>query len=157
MQPEIGISAKNLQNVIKLLSVNLANEVTLYTKTRNFHWNVSGNSFMELHVLFENQYKQLEEAIDKVAERIGKLGGKSIGTMQEFLELKTLKEYPNVYPNQKEMTKELLNNHETIIMRLREDVDLCSETYKDAVTTDFLIGLMEQHETIAWTLRRYLE
>ena len=157
MQPEIGISAKNLQNVIKLLSVNLANEVTLYTKTRNFHWNVSGNSFMELHVLFENQYKQLEEAIDKVAERIGKLGGKAIGTMQEFLELKTLSESPNVYPSQKEMTKQLLSDHETIIVKLREDVDLCAETYKDAVTTDFLTGLMEQHETIAWTLRRYLE
>lgn len=157
MQPKIGITVKNLDNTVKILSIDLAIEMTLYIKTRKFHWNVSGNSFMELHKLFEEQYKQLEVAIDEIAERIGKLGAKTIGTMQEFMELTTIKESPNEYSNTKELITELLRDHETVIVKLREDIDLCDETYKDAGTTDFLTGLMLQHETIAWTLRRYLE
>ena len=157
MKPEIGISAKNLDNVVKLLSVGLSNSMTLYIKTRKFHWNVSGQSFMELHKLFEKQYKILEEAIDQIAERIGKLGAKTIGTMQEYGELKTLKESPDKYPTQNEMIKELLKDHEAVIIKLRGDIDLCTESYKDAGTADFLTGLIQDHETIAWTLRRYLE
>ena len=157
MKPEIGISAKNLDSVVKLLSIGLANSMTLYIKTRKFHWNVSGESFMELHKLFENQYKQLEESIDEIAERIGKLGAKTIGTMQEFSELKSLQESPNKYPTQNEMIKELLKDHEAVIVKLREDIDSCTESYKDAGTADFLTGLIQDHETIAWTLRRYLE
>jgi len=156
MKPNIGISEIKLGAVTDLLSKTLANEVTLYTKTRKFHWNVSGESFMELHKLFENHYKQLEESIDEVAERIGKLGSKTIGTMGEFAKLSTIKEHPGKYPSSKEMIKELLKDHETIIVMLRKFVEDCTEKYKDAGTTDFLTGLMEQHETIAWTLRRYI-
>jgi starvation-inducible DNA-binding protein len=156
MKPQIGIREINLQKSITLLSSVLADEMTLYIKTRKFHWNVSGESFMEIHKLFENQYKQLEVSIDEVAERISKLGGKTIGTMNEFSELTRLNESPNLYPSQKEMIKELLGDHEMIIIQLREDVDACALENKDAGTADFLTGLMEQHETIAWTLRRYL-
>lgn len=155
MKPNIGIPEKKLNAVTDLLSIVLANEVTLYTKTRKFHWNVSGESFMELHKLFENHYKQLEESIDEVAERISKLGSKTIGTMEEFGKLTAVKEHPGKYPSSKEMMKELLTDHEAIIVLLRKSVDECTEKYKDAGTTDFLTGLMEQHETIAWTLRRY--
>ncbi len=155
MKPNIGISEKKLDAVTDLLSEALANEVTLYTKTRKFHWNVSGESFMELHKLFENHYKQLEESIDEVAERISKLGSKTIGTMEEFGKLSSVKEQPGKYPSSKEMMKELLTDHETIIVLLRKSVDDCTEKYEDAGTTDFLTGLMEEHETIAWTLRRY--
>jgi starvation-inducible DNA-binding protein len=156
MKPQIGISDNNLKNSITLLSSVLADEVTLYTKTRKFHWNVGGESFMEIHKLFENQYKQLEESIDEVAERISKLGGKTIGTMSEFSELTKLKEAPNKYPSQKEMLKELLDDHETVIVELRKDIDISEKENKDIGSADFLTGLMEQHETIAWTLRRYL-
>ena len=156
MKPNIGISETKLDAITDILSEILANEVTLYTKTRKFHWNVSGDSFMELHKLFENHYKQLEESIDEVAERIGKLGHKAIGTMEEFGKLSTVKEHPGKYPSSKEMIKELLTDHETIIIMLRKSVDDCVENHKDAGTADFLTGLMEQHETIAWTLRRYL-
>src|SRR5436190_7886493 len=103
MQPNIGLSEKNLKNITGLLSSVLADAVLLYTKTRKFHWNVSGNSFMELHKLFEKQYNKLEEAIDEIAERINKLGTKTPGTMQEFLQLATLEESPGKYPSQKEM------------------------------------------------------
>jgi starvation-inducible DNA-binding protein len=156
MKPNIGIPKKTLHAITELLSVVLADEVTLYTKTRKFHWNVGGESFMELHKLFENQYKQTEESIDEVAERISKLGRKTIGTMQEFVKLSGIKEYPGKYPSSKEMIAELMKDNETIIIRLRKFVDNCTEKFNDAGTADFLTGLMEQHETIAWTLRRYL-
>ncbi|MEP7277517.1 MAG: DNA starvation/stationary phase protection protein [Bacteroidota bacterium] len=139
-----------------ILSGILADAVLLYTKTRKFHWNVSGPSFMELHKLFEAQYKQLEKAIDEIAERISKLGSKTPGTMAEFVKLSSLKEAPGKIPTQKEMIKELLDDHEAVIIKLRKAVSDCDEKYKDAGTADFLTGLMEEHETIAWTLRRYL-
>jgi len=157
MTPQIGISPKNLKAVTSLLSVVLADEVTLYTKTRKFHWNVSGESFMELHLLFEKQYNELEEAIDEIAERINKLGSKTIGTMKEFLETTHLKEAPGEYPSRKEMIKELLQDHETVIVELRKAVEQCQDEFKDAGTADFLTGLMEDHETNAWKLRRYLD
>ena len=156
MKLNIGISEKNLKSSTTLLATILADEMTLYIKTRKAHWNVTGESFMELHKLFENQYKQLEESIDEVAERISKLGGKTIGTMQEFGKLSGIKEYPGKYPSSKEMIKELLGDHETVIVQLRKYVDDCSEKYNDAGTADLLTSLMEAHETIAWTLRRYL-
>lgn len=156
MKPNIGITEKNLNAINDILSIVLADEVTIYTKTRKFHWNVSGESFMELHKLFENQYKITEESIDLVAERIGKLGGKTIGTMSEFAKLTKIKEHPNKYPTSKAMLKELLDDHETVIVQLRKFVDTCDEKHNDAGTADFLTGLMEEHETIAWTLRRYL-
>jgi len=157
MKPNIGISEKKLSSVNVMLSTVLSNEMTLYIKTRKFHWNVSGESFMELHKLFESQYKQLEESIDEVAERINKLGGKTIGTMEEYLNLSTIKEAPGKYESSKEMIKELLKDHESVIIELRDNIEDCSEKFEDAGTTDFLTGLMEQHETIGWTLRRYLK
>lgn len=156
MKPNIGISDKKLNAVTELLSVVLSNQAALYTKTRKFHWNVSGNSFMELHKLFESQYKLIEESIDLVAERISKLGSKTIGTMNEFSKLSSIKEHPGKYESSKDMIKELLEDHELVIRALRKDVDCCSDNYNDAGTADFLTGLMEEHETIAWTLRRYL-
>lgn len=156
MKPEIGISEKNLKQVNELLSVLLANETVLYMKTRKFHWNIAGESFMELHRLFEEQYKQIEVTIDEVAERIGKLGGQTVGTLSEFSKLTTLKEHPGKYPGSKEMIKELLKDHETLIRELRKGVDECGDKHEDAGTADFLTGIMESHETIAWILRRYL-
>lgn len=156
MESQIGIGKQNSQKSITFLSSVLADEMTLYIKIRKFHWNISGNSFMELHILFENQYKQLEASIDEIAERISKLGGKAIGTMKEFSELTRLKENPNKYPSQKDMLLELLEDHETIIIQQRKDITVCTEENNDAGSADFLTGLMEEHETMAWKLRRYL-
>ena len=155
MKPDIGISEKHLHKNVSILSVLLADEMTLYVKTRKFHWNVSGESFMELHKLFESQYSELEETIDAIAERINKLGGKTIGTMKEFGELTRLKEHPDKYPDQKDMMKELLKDHDSLIVELRKDIEE-SDKNKDAGTTDFLTGIMQEHETTAWILRRYL-
>lgn len=156
MIPKIGITETNLEKANQLLSVVLSDEMTLYVKTRKFHWNVAGPSFMELHKLFEEQYTQLELIIDEVAERIGKLGGKTIGTMNEFSKLTRIKENPNKYPVQKSMLSELLADHEILIAELRKDIDKSDEVIHDAGTADLLTGILQQHETIAWVLRRYL-
>ena len=106
--------------------------------------------------LFESQYSELEVVIDKVAERIGKLGGKTIGTMREFSLLTRIVEHPNEYPVRKSMLSELLSDHEIMIAELRKDIDLCTNDYHDAGTADLLTGILQQHETIAWVMRRYL-
>jgi starvation-inducible DNA-binding protein len=156
MKPNLGLSAEKLKEITAMLSTVLADSVVLYTKTRKFHWNVKGESFMELHKLFEAQYTKLEKAIDEIAERINKLGSPTMGTMKEFLQATSLKETPGQYPNQKDMLKELLADHETIIIALRKNIDDADEKMGDVGTADFLTGLMQEHETIAWTLRRYL-
>ncbi len=157
MKPNIGLSDKNLKDVTAMLSAVLADSFMLYTKTRKFHWNVNGQSFMELHKLFESQYNKLEEAIDEIAERINKFGTPTIGTLKEFLQLTKLKEAPGKYADQTSMIKELLADHETVIKALRKNIDDCDDKFKDKGTADFLTGLMQEHETIAWTLRRYLK
>ncbi len=156
MKLEIGISEKNLHKSVIQLSSLLSNEMMLYVKTRKFHWNVSGESFMELHKLYESQYKQIEESIDEIAERIGKLGENTIGTMKEFTESATIKEHAGTYTNSKDSLGELLSDHQTVIVELRKNIEDSVEKNKDAGTVDFLTGLMEQHETMAWILRRYL-
>lgn len=156
MIPKIGLSEIHLQRSIDLLSIILSDEMTLYIKTRKFHWNVAGESFMELHKLFESQYSELEIIIDEVAERINKLGGKTIGTMNEFTLLTRIVEHPNKYPVQKAMISELLSDNETLITELRKDVDICADECHDAGTADLLTGILQQHESFAWVLRRYL-
>lgn len=157
MKPNIGISDKNLKGVTALLTETLATQTVLYTKLRKFHWNVCGESFMEYHLLFEEQYTQLEKAIDEVAERINKLGQNTIGTLTEFIKLSAIKESPGKYPQSKEMVKELLTDHETAIRALREAIDKCEDEYKDKGTADFMTGLMQDHETMSWKLRRYFK
>jgi starvation-inducible DNA-binding protein len=155
MTINIGITNSNLKQSVSVLETLLANEMTLYVKTRKAHWNISGESFMELHKLFQNQYEEIEESIDQIAERIGKLGHKAIGTMEEFSKLSKIKEFPGKNDSSKETLLEILNDHESIIIELRKNILLCSEKYNDLGTADYLTGLMEQHETISWILRRY--
>lgn len=128
----------------------------LYVKLRKFHWNVSGNSFMELHKLFEEQYNDIENMIDEVAERIGKLGGKAIGTMNEFLKHAVLEESAN-YETQDKMLAELLSDHEKVISNLRNMIANMEEDSKDFGTIDFITAIIQSHESKAWVLRRYQE
>jgi len=157
MKIKIGISEVKLQKCVDLLSVVLADEMALYIKTRKFHWNVTGESFMELHKLFERQYTELEKVIDEVAERINKLGSKTIGTMKEFSSLTRIEEHPNKYPTQKNMLAELLADHELLTLELRKDIAICADEIEDAGTADMLTKMIQQHESEAWILRRYLE
>ena len=157
MKPQIGITESHLQKSNAFLSSILANEMTLYVKLRKFHWNVAGENFMELHKLFERHYEKLDESMDEIAERISKLGFIVPGTLSEFVKTGTLEEAPGINPDQQGMIRELLQDHEAVIIGLRKSVDACEENFKDKGTSDFLTGLMQDHETLAWTLRKYLK
>jgi len=155
MSPNIGITAKNLKKSATILATILSNEMTLYVKTRKFHWNISGNSFMELHKLFEDQYRILEQNIDEVAERISQLGEKTIGTMKEFIENSTIKESTQEHVSQKVMLEELLYNHEQLVTEFRDYIPQFENDNNDLGSADFITGLLQQHEKMAWILRRY--
>ena len=158
MQPKIGLSDKNLKAVCALLNNCLADSVMLYIKIRKFHWNVKGDNFMELHKLFESHYDQVQEAIDNIAERVSQLGGLAIGTTSEFAKNSSIKESPGKNPaNNLDMIKELLADHETIIQGLRKGIDQAADQLKDQGTADFLTALIQDHEKMAWTLRRYFK
>lgn len=140
-----------------ILNTLLADEFVLYAKTRNYHWNVAGPQFNDLHKFFESQYDALESIVDDVAERARALGGKALGTIKEYLEVTRLKEHPGKYPDAHAMLANLLSDHETAVKALRVDLETCANKYRDAGTADFLTGLMEKHEKMAWMLRAFLE
>jgi starvation-inducible DNA-binding protein len=153
MDTKLGIPQKEMKTSVKNLTVVLASEMVLYVKTRKFHWNVAGSSFMEMHKLFEDQYNELEKIIDQVAERVGKLGEKAIGTMDEFNKLSILKEC-TTYEEKDAMLKELLADYQILITQIRDFIEEVVET-NDFGTADFLTGILRKHESQAWILRRY--
>jgi starvation-inducible DNA-binding protein len=157
MSMNIGLSEEQREGVVAILNTLLADEYLLYTKTRNYHWNVVGPQFNDLHKFFEAQYNALNEIVDNVAERARALGGNALGTMAEFLSHTRLTEQTSHYPDARDMIANLLADHEALICHLRVDLETCVEKYHDAGTNDFLIGLMEQHEKMAWMLRAFLE
>jgi starvation-inducible DNA-binding protein len=155
IQPEIGIKETDRQAVVDLLQAALADTHLLYMKTRKYHWNVQGPRFFMLHELFQEQYTQLEGAIDEIAERIQMLGFPAMGTLAEMVEHTQLKEKPGSNPPAQEMVADLLADHYTIIRTLRDDAEKAEE-HHDLGTNDFLIGLMQAHEKMAWMLRATL-
>ena len=157
IKPDLGLKDSARKTVATLLAGLLADEYVLYTKTRNFHWNVTGARFHDLHKFFENQYDAIDEAIDEVAERIRTLGDSSPGSMAEFLAVARLKEAPGKPLAADDMLSALLADHESLSKSLRKDIDRCGDELKDVGTQDFLTGLLEQHEKQAWMLRSFLE
>jgi len=157
MKTNIGMTDKDCNGVVKALTALLADEYVLYTKTRNYHWNVVGPHFSDLHKFFESQYEELDDIVDEVAERARAVGGHAIGTLQEFTQHARVKERPAHYPASREMVADLLGDHETIIRQLREDVQMTAEKYHDMGTSDFLTGILEQHEKMVWMLRANLD
>ena len=157
MNPNIGITEKDRAGVVKILNALLADEYVLYTKTRNYHWSVVGPQFNDLHKFFEAQYEELDGVVDDVAERMRQLGGRSPGTLAEFAKAARLKERPGQRPNARAMLTALLADHEAVITTLRADLATAMDKFGDAGTSDFLTGLMEKHEKMAWMLRAFLE
>jgi starvation-inducible DNA-binding protein len=156
MNTNIGISPKNLQAVAVELSKLLADEFLLYTKTRNAHWNVEGADFHSMHLFFESQYEQLDDVMDSVAERIRQLGHYAPATLQGFLSLTHLTEKSGERNDSKGFIKELTTDHENIIISIRENINRFANDYGDAGSSDFITGLIEEHEKMAWMLRAHL-
>jgi starvation-inducible DNA-binding protein len=153
----IGLTEEQRAGVIDLLNRDLANSYLLLIKTKKFHWDVVGPQFRSLHQLWEEHYQTLTETIDQIAERVRTLGGFPVGTAQGFLEYGSIKEQSDTIPLATEMVSQLVDDHELIIRGLREHVDRCSEEFHDEGTADFLTGLMEGHEEMAWMLRSFIE
>lgn len=157
MKLNIGLSDKDRDSVVDILNALLADEYVLYTKTRNYHWNVVGPQFNDLHTFFEAQYEELNEIVDEVAERARQLGGWAAGTLADFLKRARLREHASEYPDARTMLANLLADHESIVRTLRVDLETSAEKHGDMGTNDFLTGLMEKHEKMAWMLRSFLE
>jgi len=157
MNTAIGISKDNLTKVAHILNGFLADEFLLYLKTRNAHWNVEGSDFHAMHKFFEGQYEQLDEIMDEVAERIRSLGHYAPATLKAYLELTHLTEQVREKNDSAGFIKELLGDHESIVTRLRENVNHIANDLQDAGTSDFITGLMETHEKMAWMLRAHLK
>ncbi len=152
----IGLVEREQREASQTLNMLLADEYLLSTKTKNYHWNVTGAHFHDLHGLFGDQYAKLDLLIDQVAERIRMLGGNAPGTMLEFLKLTCLEEQPGKYPSEEGMVEDLSDDHETLIRELRRVLERHVDIFCDAGTIDFLTTIMQEHEKMAWILRSVL-
>ncbi len=153
---DIGMSEKERAEVVLHLKKILADEYVLYTKILKFHWNVHGPFFGPLHSLFQTFYEQSFKVVDLVAERIRALGEKTPGTLEEFLKLTRIKERPGINPESYYMLEELLHDMHSIIEHIRED-EKKIEKFSDRVTSNMLLGVVEQREKEAWMIRAHLE
>lgn len=156
MKTRIGIKEQNREKVSSVLAKLLADENILYIKTKNAHWNVKGADFYEKHVFFETQFKEIDSIIDDIAERIRSIGHYAPGTLKAFLELTELTEITREKNDSQGFMKELLADHEAIIISLRGNIHPLANEFKDLGTSDFITGLMETHEKMAWFLRSHL-
>ena len=155
IKANIGIVDKNMQAVAQKLQVLLADEYVLYTKTLKFHWNIEGSGFGALHVFLKEQYEQIFDFVDDVAERVRIFGITSNGTLSEFSKNTRLSEQPGENPGDMNMLSLLLADHESIIRSVRSDIEAVS-TLGDEGTSNFLTDLIEKHEKMAWMLRAHV-
>lgn len=152
----IGIPEPDLREGARVLTQLLADEHVLFQKLRNYHWNVRGLHFSELHNLFEGQYELVARRIDEAAERIRQLGYPAPATLTEFLQLTNLSEYPGDYPNASVMIGNILEDHELLARYIRREIEAENGCQLDIGTIDFMTGLLRDHEKMAWMLRATL-
>ena len=156
MKTEIGIKQQHLNETAQFLCSVLADEFVLYVKTLNAHWNVEGKDFYNKHLFFETQYKALTEIIDDVAERIRSLGHYAPAKLSAFLELTHLTEQSRQKNDSIGFMDFLLEDHDSIIFLLRGSINELADGLKDSGSSDFITGLLEKHEKMAWMLRSHL-
>ena len=152
---QIGIDEHGRKTLSDGLAHLLADTYTLYVKTHNFHWNVTGPMFQTLHTMFETEYRALAEAVDEVAERIRALGHPAPGSFSQFSELSSVDEETGV-PAAEEMIRQLVRGHEACV-RTARTVFASAESVGDQVTVDLLTERMQVHEKTAWMLRSLLQ
>ena len=152
---DIGINDQDRQAIADGLSRLLADTYTLYLKTHNFHWNVTGPMFQTLHLMFETQYNELALAVDLIAERIRALGYPAPGTYAEYSKLSSIKESTGV-PKATEMISLLVEGQEAVV-RTARSIFPAVEKANDEPTADLLTQRMQIHEKTAWMLRSLLE
>ena len=155
MKVDIGIDRAQRENIAAGLSRLLADSYTLYLKTHNYHWNVTGPLFNTLHLMFETQYTELATAVDEIAERIRALGIKAPGSYSDFAKLTSIAEGSGE-ESAEEMIRQLVIGQETVVRTAREIFPLAEEA-DDEPTADLLTQRMQIHEKTAWMLRSMLD
>jgi starvation-inducible DNA-binding protein len=153
---DIGISAEHRSAIAGGLSKLLADTYTLYLTTHNFHWNVTGPMFNTLHAMFMQQYTELWNAVDPIAERIRALGHPAPGSYAQFAALSSLPDAPRAPPRALEMVKILVEGHEGVVRTARSVFPLANRA-DDQPTADLLTQRLDIHEKTAWMLRSLLE
>ena len=155
---DIGLSTAERRKIADGLSHFLADAYTLYLKTHNFHWNVTGPMFNALHVMFETQYTEQWNALDEIAERIRALGFNAPGSYAEFIELSSIPEEPGLsdIPDWKEMVRQLTVGNEAVCRSARKVLKIADDAGDDP-TVDLLTQRLQTHEKYAWMLRSLLQ
>lgn len=158
MKVDIGIEDGKRKLIAEGLSHFLADAFTLYLKTHNFHWNVTGPMFNSLHVMFEGQYTEQWNALDEIAERMRALGHNAPGSYAEFIKLSSIKEETGLsnVPEWKEMVAQLVSGNEAVCRTAREVLNTADEGGDDP-TVDLMTQRLQTHEKYAWMLRSLLE
>jgi len=154
MKIDIGIAPKQRKEIAAGLSHLLADSYTLYLKTHNYHWNVTGPQFNTLHLMFEQQYTELATAVDEIAERIRALGEPAPGSYKQFAKLTRIEEEDKV-PDAETMLRQLVIGQETIVRTAREMFPVVDKS-ADEPTADLLTQRMQIHEKNAWMMRSML-
>ena len=152
---DIGIPEESRQEIAQGLSRLLADTYSLYLKTHNFHWNVTGPMFQTLHLMFETHYNELALAVDQIAERIRALGFPAPGTYSDFAKLSSVEETSGV-PKAEDMIRLLVQGHETVAKTARS-IFASADKVNDEPTADLLTQRLQVHEKTAWMLRSLLE
>ncbi len=155
MNINIGINEQDRQEIAQGLSKLLADTYTLYLKTHNFHWNVTGPMFQTLHLMFETQYTELALAVDVIAERIRSLGVYAPGTYKQFAALSSIKEEDGI-PKAQDMIRLLVEGQEAVVRTARSLYEVVDKA-NDEATADLLTQRIQLHEKTAWMLRSLLE
>lgn len=154
MKIDMGILEKDRKGIAQGLSRLLADTYTLYLKTHNFHWNVTGPMFNTLHLMFEGQYTEMQAAVDEIAERIRALGSFAPGSFAKYHDLSSIKEEDGV-PKAENMIKQLVLGQEAVVKTARSILGIATKA-DDQPTVDLLTRRMEIHEKNAWMLRSLL-
>ena len=155
MQIDIGISELDRERLAGELAKLMADTYTLYLKTHNYHWNVTGPMFQTLHLMFEQQYNEMWIAVDLVAERIRSLGHQAPGSYAAFNRLSSIPDADDV-PSAQEMIKRLVEGHEAVIRTARALIPIANDVSDDS-TADLATQRLQVHEKTAWMLRSLLE
>ena len=155
---DIGIKDGDRRKVADGLSHFLADAYTLYLKSHNFHWNVTGPMFNALHTMFETQYTEQWNALDDVAERIRALGFNAPGSYAEFIKLSSIKEEPGLTaaPDWREMVRQLVIGNEAVCRSARKVLEVADDA-DDNPTEDLMTQRLNIHEKNAWMLRSLLQ
>lgn len=151
------LGSKPDNTVVKNLNELLADEYGLFTKTLNYHWNVTGKNFKSLHVFFEEQYRSLLEMMDEVAERVRYLGARPLGTVVSLEKKMNISESDGKSLSEAEMIEDLLRAHNSIHEEIKNILKVPNLSDEDPGTGDFLGSLLRKHEEMSWMLKSHLQ